>query len=99
MELGSDWLFKQEYPCTVDEAFQQSGEESFFSAEAVDLARIPKPEIDNGVLEALGEVRIGALDPAGSTLKGDRTGIGHRTGRRMENSEYHRGQKAPKLGA
>lgn len=97
IELGFDWLLKQEYPSLPDEAFQQSGEESFFSPEIIDEARIPKPEINAGVQYALGEARIGALDPAGSTMKGDRTGIGHRMGRRMENIEYFRGLKAPKL--
>ena len=92
-ELGSDWLCRQEYPGIPDEAFQQSGTESFFDAELVDEARMPKPEIQD-IFE---EARVGALDPAGSTMKGDRTGIGHRVGRRMENIEYHRGLKAPKL--
>ena len=96
-ELGSDWLLKQEYPSVPDEAFQESGQESFLSPEKVDQARIPKPEIDSGVLYALGEARIGALDPAGSTMKADRTGIGHRVGRRMENIEYSRGKEAPEL--
>lgn len=93
VELGSDWMCRQEYPGTPDEAFQQSGEESFFSPETVDEARVPKPEIQ----DIFGEARIGALDPAGSTMKGDRTGIGHRVGRRFERIEYHRGLKAPKL--
>ena len=92
-ELGSDWLFKQEYPSTLDEAFQQSGEESFLSPEKVDQARIPKPEIQ----DIFGEARIGSLDPAGSSQRADRTGIGHRVGRRMENIEYHQGKEAPDL--
>ncbi len=97
IELGSDWLFRQEYPCTLDEAFQQSGEESFLNAEKVDRAREPKPEIDAGVQYALGEPRIAALDPAGSSARADRTGIGHREGRRVENIEYHMGLEAPEL--
>lgn len=90
-ELGSDWLFRQEYPCTLDEAFQQSGEESFLSPEKVDDARIPKPEIQ----DIFGEARIGALDPAGSSQRADRTSIGHRVGRRLENIDYYRGKEAP----
>ncbi len=97
MELGSDWLFRQEYPCTLDEAFQESGKESFFNPKEIDDARILKPEIDSGVLYALGEARIGMLDPAGSTMRADRTGIGHRVGQRFENIEYHRGLEAPEL--
>ena len=92
-ELGSDWLFKQEYPSTLDEAFQQSGEESFLNPKTVDDARQPKPEIQ----DIFGEAVIGALDPAGSTMKADRTGIGHRIGRRMERIEYFRGLEAPDL--
>ena len=92
-ELGSDWLFRQEYPCTLDEAFQQSGEESYFDAEIVDGARLPKPDM----MDVEWDVRVGALDPAGSNKKGDRTGIGHRVGRRFENIEYFRGMKAPAL--
>lgn len=97
IELGSDWLCRQEFPGTLDEAFQQSGEESFFSPKQVDEARIPKPEIDAAVQYALGEPRIGALDPAGSSARADRTGIGHREGQRMENIEYHKGLEAPEL--
>lgn len=92
-ELGSDWLLKQEYPSTLEEAFQQSGEESFLSPEKVDNARILKPEI----ADVFGEVRIGSLDPAGSSQRADRTGVGHRVGRRFENIEYHKGMEAPEL--
>lgn len=92
-ELGSDWLLKQEYPSIPDEAFQESGKESFLSPEKVDQARIPKPEIQ----DIFDEARIGALDPAGSTMQADRTGIGHRIGRRMVNIEYFRGLEAPEL--
>lgn len=92
-ELGSDWLFRQEYPCTLDEAFQQSGEESFLNPGKVDDARILKPDLK----DVFGEARIGSLDPAGSSQRADRTGIGHRVGRRVENIEYHRGKEAPEL--
>lgn len=93
-ELGSDWLFKQEYPGKLDEAFQEHGDDSFLDARHVDAARLEKLELVSGTLS---EPRIGALDPAGSTLKADRTGIGHREGRRMEHIEYHRGLEAPEL--
>jgi hypothetical protein len=38
-ELGSEMLFKQEYPCTAAEAFQFSGSESYIPAELILKAR------------------------------------------------------------
>lgn len=81
IELGSDWLFKQEYPATAEEAFQNSGDESFIPhnlvADAVSL---------KDGMEEIG-AKVGACDPA--RFGSDRTGIGHRTGRRFNNLEYY----------
>lgn len=92
-ELSWDWLFKQEYPTTVEEAFQTHGEDSLIPIEDIEDAIIIK---DNFPWDHTAP-RIGALDPAGASGKADRTGIGHRTGRCFEHIEYFKGKKAPEL--
>lgn len=67
------WKFKQEFPATLDEAFQSSGD-SFIPAEHVLRARRPKEPIIGR-----GPVILG-VDPARS---GDKVGIIDRCGRRM----------------
>ena len=67
------WKFKQEYPATVDEAFQSSGA-AFIPATSVLRARKPEKEI-----LGFGPIILG-VDPARS---GDKVGIIDRCGRRM----------------
>jgi len=66
------WKFRQEYPATIDEAFQSSGD-SFIPAMSVLRARRPEQPI-----QGTGPVILG-VDPARS---GDRIGIIDRCGRR-----------------
>lgn len=92
-ELGSDWLFQQEYPATIDEAFQSSGDESFLPVNEVEEAMIPKPDI----IELDDMPCIGALDPAGAGQNADRTAIGHMIGSRVYPVEYIRFQDSVAL--
>jgi len=73
LELGSEWLFKQEYPFTAIEAFQVSGEDSFISPELVFDARHRDLQIDNYAPLVVG------VDPA--RFGDDRTAIVWRRGR------------------
>lgn len=70
-ELGGLWRFKQEYPFTVDEAFQSGGRESFISPEVVERARGIKYVANDHAPAVLG------VDPA---LGGDRTSFVVRKG-------------------
>lgn len=70
LELGSIKQFRQEFPFTVDEAFQQSGD-AFFDSDRVTAARKSKIRAD------IGAVVIGC-DPA---RQGDRTVVAERRGR------------------
>jgi len=80
-ELGSEWRFKQEYPADIHEAFQTSGDESYIGPELISKVRIPKPDLLDMDLPA-----IGACDPAWT---GDRTGIGFRIGKRVKEVVYY----------
>lgn len=80
VELGSEWLFKQEYPATAEEAFQTSGDESLIKPEWVLKARECADMIGVGP-------RVGACDPA--RFGDDKTSLGHRVGRVFENVEYY----------
>lgn len=93
-ELGSDWLFRQEYPGTVEEAFQTSGEESFLSAEDVEYARVDKGD---QIPDAKMNTVIGALDPAGSGKNADRSAFAVRNGRRIADVSYIRGKDSVEL--
>lgn len=73
VELGSGWLFKQEYPANATEAFQVSGNECFISSEVVIEARANKPN-----LSAIG-AKLGGCDPA--RFGDDRTSFCFRQGR------------------
>lgn len=73
-ELTREFLFKQEYPCTPQEAFQTGGEESYISAEAVELARKTK------VNDSFAPLVVG-VDPA--LYGNDRTAIVLRRGREV----------------
>jgi hypothetical protein len=92
-ELGSDWLFKQEYPAIPDEAFQRSGDEAWIRADLVLAAQVEKTDI----VDLGDEPRIAALDPAGDSRNADRSALAHRCGRRIENVEYHKGLDSVKL--
>jgi len=72
IELKSEWMFKQEYPFTVAEAFQSSGN-SFFSADDIQRARKSSVEDPTAPL-------ILGVDPA---RKGDRTVLVLRRGREV----------------
>lgn len=72
-ELKSGWLFKQEYPANVMEAFQTSGDDSFINAEIVQKARHGTPVIDKTASLIIG------VDPA--RFGDDRTAIVFREGR------------------
>lgn len=72
--FGSEWKFKQEYPSTVQEAFQTSGD-SLINPERVVLARQRQSFVANQAPLVLG------VDPART---GDRTAICFRRGREIE---------------
>lgn len=71
-ELGSDWLFKQEYPATSAEAFQVSGEDRYISPESVMKAR-------RNTVQEYGPLIVG-VDPA--RFGDDRTSIIRRRSRK-----------------
>lgn len=71
---GREWLFKQEYPCNVNEAFSSSGD-GLIEPRLIDAAR--KNEMSG---ENLAPVCMG-VDPARSG--GDRTIIAIRQGRKL----------------
>lgn len=77
IDLGSELLFKQEYPANAAEAFQISGEDRFISPELVMNARKLK-------CEAHGPLIIGA-DPA--RFGDDRFSLARRRGRKVFNIE------------
>ena len=79
-ELGSDWLFKQEYPANVMEAFQTSGEDSYISPETVQAARNGQPPVDDNAPLIIG------VDPA--RFGDDRIGIAFRQGRASEKAYF-----------
>lgn len=93
IELTWDWLFRQEYPTTVEEAFQTPGDTSLIPIEVIEAAVTDKDMFtwkDD-------EPRVAALDPAGASRTADRTGIGHRVGRVFENLEYIKGKNTRQL--
>lgn len=73
VELGSEMLFKQEYPMTSVEAFQVTGQESFIPAELILRAR--KAHVDPSGLLVVG------VDPA--RFGDDRTAIAFRRTRKV----------------
>ena len=70
---GDEWKFKQEYPCTVMEAFQTSGEK-FFKPEAVARAR----------QSTLTDSRQPLIIGGDAARDGDRTSLTYRRGRHVE---------------
>ncbi len=72
--FGSDWKFKQEYPSTIQEAFQTSGD-TLIKAERVVAARNAQSIVGN-----MSPLVIG-VDPA---RIGDRTAFCFRSGREIE---------------
>ncbi len=93
IQLTWDWRFKQEYPTTVEEAFQVPGDTSLIPINVIEDAILHK---DN-IRFMHDQPRIAALDPAGASRSADRTGIGHRCGRIFEHIEYHKGKTQPEL--
>ena len=83
-EIGAK-LFKQEYPCTPDEAFQSADVGSLISAMSVLRARKRK-------LDASGPLIIG-VDPAGDG--GDRFAIAWRRGHKCTKIEFRLGVTEP----
>lgn len=71
-EFKSEWKFKQEYPCTVMEAFQSSGS-SLIETSLIEKARLSNIKDEDSPL-------VIGVDPARS---GDRTVICFRRGREM----------------
>jgi hypothetical protein len=81
-ELGSDWLFKQEYPATAMEAFQTSGDDQFISPESVLSARKAELTIDRDAPLIIG------VDPA--RFGDDRTAIVWRENRCADKFETYK---------
>lgn len=75
-ELRSDWLFRQEYPATAEEAFQATGGDTLVNME--DVVRARKCEIRDADL--VGPLIVG-VDPADGGK--DRTAIVRRRGRKI----------------
>jgi len=89
-QLGSEWKFKQEYPCSIDEAFQTSDEGSYIKPALIMACRSSKPDVlDIGP-------RIGACDPAWT---GDRAGLGYRTGSRFNEIVYFKDKDPTELSS
>lgn len=80
-ELKDPILFKQEYPATAAEAFQESGHDSYIPPALVAKAR-------KAACEASGPLVIG-VDPA--WLGADRSSIAWRRGRKLEKVESRAG--------
>lgn len=80
VELGGELLFKQEYPSTAAEAFQNTGKDSFIPPEVVMAAR-------KGQANPTGPLIVG-VDPARSQ-NGDRTSVAFRRGRKCTKVESH----------
>lgn len=89
-ELRSDWLFKQEYPATAEEAFQATGGDTLVSM--VDVVRARKCEISD--LDMVGPLVIG-VDPADGGK--DRTAIVRRRGRKVYGLEVFDKMRAMEL--
>lgn len=75
-EGDGEMLFKQEYPCTLQEAFQSSGD-AFFNPVLVDKARNSN-HVSNYGANILG------VDPARGGKGGDRTVVTYRKGREIK---------------
>ena len=75
-EGDGEAMFKQEYPCTLQEAFQSSGN-SFYDPVLVDKAR-------NSDLVSNFGANILGVDPARGGKGGDRTVISYRKGREIK---------------
>jgi hypothetical protein len=89
-ELRSDWLFKQEYPATAEEAFQATGGDTLVSM--IDVVRARKCEIKD--LDLVGPLIIG-VDPADGGK--DRTAIVRRRGRKVYGIEVFDKMRAMEL--
>lgn len=78
IELKSEQLFKQEYPCTASEAFQVTGVDSLINARFILAAR-------KAMAEPYGPLIVG-VDPAGEGK--DRTAIAFRRTRKVTKVDY-----------
>src|SRR5262249_9484005 len=85
-ELKDEALFKQEYPSTAAEAFQQSGHDSYIPPALVAKAR-------KATCAASGPLVIG-FDPA--WIGEDRHAMAWRRGRRVEKVERRRRRRHPR---
>ena len=91
VQKGAMWRLLQEFPSTLEEAFQTSGEESYISPELVAEIRTPKHDI---IIDDFNAPRIGACDPAWT---GDRSSIGYRIGKRVKDVRYYEGKDTYEL--
>ena len=82
-ELGSVEKFKQEYPCTAEEAFQLSGHESYIPSELVQEAA--KRE------NAEGQILIVGVDPAESE-DGDASAFAYRSAGHISKADTVKGR-------
>ena len=73
-ELGSEWLFKQEYPATAQEAFQTSTTDPYITTESVMAARKRFVETDAGLIMGVDPARGG----------GCKSAIAYRYGRHLQ---------------
>lgn len=81
-DLGSDWLFKQEYPANAIEAFQTSGDDSFIMPDTIMAARraVVGTDYDNPLIIGVDPARFGD----------DRTSIAWRSGRSCTKIDVYR---------
>lgn len=87
-EAKSDWMFKQEFPATIQEAFQTSGN-TFINGEDVSRARKNLTKDPNRPL-------VVGVDPART---GDRTVISFRRGRQLIKVDVYPKMDAMRLAA
>lgn len=73
-ELGSEWLFKQEYPASAQEAFQTSTTDPYITTESVMAARKRFVETDAGLIMGVDPARGG----------GCKSAIAYRYGRHLQ---------------
>ena len=85
VELGSKKLFKQEYPFTIMEAFQSSGEA------LMELADIEICRKNNFSTDPNYEPLILGLDVAGPGEKANRTVLAYRRGRHIQKYKVYQG--------
>jgi hypothetical protein len=75
--------FKQEYPASVEEAFEYSEDGTFFDRDIV--RSCAQPKLLNQVTVG---ARVGAIDPAGDGINSDRSAIGYGDDLAIRDLEY-----------